>query len=372
MTKPIIMTICLYLCCTQVIISQIKYLDTTNLIPNPGFEEFNMFPLGWYYKGAHYTEIVRFWSSPTGASPDAYGPNVIVPSSWRKNGFGRQKPYEGKSMSGITLYGCKNGKPHCREYLQVSLKENLIPGQRYELSFYYSTLDQSIQIDRLGIVFTKEAIQKEDDPCLCSLNGQYLPELKPSYQGDWAKFNIFFVAHDEAGYLIIGNFDEDDHTHTNPNLKPTLPYAYYYIDDVRLIKHPPIITSRKKHTTTLFKRDLTVGKTITLDNIYFDTDKTDFHPRSFHQLNELLEIMRQNPQMVIEIRGHTDDQGTEAYNQALSYNRSKAVAQFLFDHQIAKTRVRYKGFGPSQPIADNNTKTGRSQNRRVEFFIIKR
>ncbi len=348
--------------------AQITYMDTTNLIPNPGFETFNMFPLGWYYKGEHYTQLVRFWSSPTGASPDAYGPQVIVPASWRKNGFGQATPHSGNAMSGITLYGCEDGKPHCREYLQVALKENLVPGQRYELSFYYNCLERSLQIDRLGVVFISEPIHIEKDICLCDLNGQYLPELKKVEAGQWVKFSFFFVAHDEASYLIIGNFDEDSYTHTSSTAKKPLPYAYYYIDDVRLKKLPPILSTKKHASLELI--DPQVGQITQLDNIYFDTDKTDFSPKSFHQLYELLRILEKYPQMKIQIRGHTDDQGTDAYNQSLSLHRAKAVAEFLYDHNITQERVRYMGFGKSLPIANNSDPDGRKKNRRVEFLIL--
>ena len=74
-----------------------------NLVPNPGFEEFDGFPIGWYYKGSDFDDIVKYWSSPTTASPDAYGPRVRVPSSWAEKGFGKQTPHNGQAMAGITV-----------------------------------------------------------------------------------------------------------------------------------------------------------------------------------------------------------------------------------------------------------------------------
>ena len=92
-----------------------------NLVPNPSFEQFAAPPLGWFYKGAHFTRLVRYWSSPTLASPDAFGPRVVVPTHWKDRGFGAMPTYQGKAMAGITVYGCTDGKPHCREYIQVPL-----------------------------------------------------------------------------------------------------------------------------------------------------------------------------------------------------------------------------------------------------------
>ena len=116
-----------------------------NLIPNPGFEEYTAVPQDWYYTGADFSGTIRYWESPTGASPDAYGPKVYVPRHWRDKGFGQSDPHSGQSMVGITVYGCHGGKPHCREYVQVELYEALVPGQRYELSYWVQHLPRSLQ-----------------------------------------------------------------------------------------------------------------------------------------------------------------------------------------------------------------------------------
>ena len=66
-----------------------------NLVPNPGFEIFDGFPIGWYYKGSDFDAVMKYWTSPTTASPDAYGPRVRVPTSWAEKGFGKQTPHSG-------------------------------------------------------------------------------------------------------------------------------------------------------------------------------------------------------------------------------------------------------------------------------------
>ena len=75
--------------------------------------------------------------------------------------------------------------------------------------------------------------------------------------------------------------------------------------------------------------------------------------------------------MNIEIRGHTDNEGDDKSNQVLSEARAKAVYQYLLGRGIDAGRLSYKGFGETQPIADNKTEKGRKQNRRTEFTIIK-
>ena len=80
--------------------------------------------------------------------------------------------------------------------------------------------------------------------------------------------------------------------------------------------------------------------------------------------------LKENQNISIRIQGHTDNQGNAAANQILSKNRAKAVYQFLMDHGISGTRLKYKGYGQSKPIATNDTEEGRALNRRTEFIVL--
>jgi outer membrane protein OmpA-like peptidoglycan-associated protein len=84
----------------------------------------------------------------------------------------------------------------------------------------------------------------------------------------------------------------------------------------------------------------------------------------------LLNILQDEPLMRIEISGHTDITGSLALNNRLSEERARAVVEYLAQKGIDRSRLEYKGFGPSQPIADNATVAGRAKNRRVEFKIL--
>ena len=76
------------------------------------------------------------------------------------------------------------------------------------------------------------------------------------------------------------------------------------------------------------------------------------------------------PQMTIEIGGHTDGKGSEAYNQRLSENRAKAVVDYLVSKGVDAKRLKYKGYGKTMPVDTNDTEEGRAKNRRVEFKIL--
>ena len=71
-----------------------------NIVPNPGFERYSRTPIGWFYNGKHFTDIMKYWDSATSASPDVFGPKVRVPATWAEKGFGKQKPHDGESMAG--------------------------------------------------------------------------------------------------------------------------------------------------------------------------------------------------------------------------------------------------------------------------------
>jgi outer membrane protein OmpA-like peptidoglycan-associated protein len=113
-----------------------------------------------------------------------------------------------------------------------------------------------------------------------------------------------------------------------------------------------------------------VGKKVVLNNILFQTGKSILTTSSYAELDKLAGILNDNPQMKIEISGHTDNTGSLQLNLKLSEDRAKAVVEYLAQKGIDRTRLEYKGFGPQQPIADNTTADGRTKNRRVEFKIL--
>lgn len=109
---------------------------------------------------------------------------------------------------------------------------------------------------------------------------------------------------------------------------------------------------------------------IVLKNIFFDFNQATLKPESFIELNQLLKFLQDNPQLIIEIGGHTDDVGSDEYNLNLSQKRADAVKDYLVQKGISENRLVAKGYGKSKPIASNATEEGRAQNRRTEFMII--
>jgi outer membrane protein OmpA-like peptidoglycan-associated protein len=343
----------------------------TNIVPNPGFERFANAPIGWSYKGSVFGEVVKYWFSATTASPDVYGPGVRVPVDWREKGFGEQLPRTGKSFAGLTLYGCTNGKPHCREYIEIQLMEPLVIGQTYYVEFWTTHLQKSLQINNLGAYFSVGEIKRSTDEILVREAQVLSTNIIEAPDGKWVKVSGYFQAKYEAEFIVIGNFTDDANTLTTAYREDCFNYAYYYIEDVLVKKSPPYLPVPVK-PDDLTRQTLELGKTIQLKNIYFEFDRDELMPRSYVELNKLLKILKANPKLAIEIAGHTDNYGEDAYNLDLSTRRAKAVVAFLVQNKIAATRLKFKGLGESQPIATNETDEGRAQNRRVEFLILKK
>lgn len=112
------------------------------------------------------------------------------------------------------------------------------------------------------------------------------------------------------------------------------------------------------------------SKRIVLRGVHFDFDKSDIRPDSRPILDEAAEALRENPNIRISVEGYTDSVGSDAYNEKLSVRRAEAVFRYLVNHGVAPERMEVIGYGESRPVADNDTESGRAQNRRVELHIV--
>jgi outer membrane protein OmpA-like peptidoglycan-associated protein len=108
-----------------------------------------------------------------------------------------------------------------------------------------------------------------------------------------------------------------------------------------------------------------------LKQVEFEFDRWTILPRSFPILDEVVRLLKANPEIkLVSIEGHTDNTGRTEYNQKLSQNRAYSVRLYLINRGVEAARLTSKGFGSSRPLADNATKEGQQRNRRVEFHIV--
>lgn len=147
-------------------------------------------------------------------------------------------------------------------------------------------------------------------------------------------------------------------TPTTPPTKPRTDTA------VKKPAQQPVVT------TKMDRKILRRGSIIRLNNIYFDADKFDITDRSLPALQEVYDFLANNPDVSVEIGGHTNSRPTDDFANTLSTNRAKSVAQWLIAKGIAAERVQFKGYGKKYPIETNYTEEGRMKNQRVEIKIL--
>lgn len=111
------------------------------------------------------------------------------------------------------------------------------------------------------------------------------------------------------------------------------------------------------------------GESVVLKNVFFRFDSHELLPESIVELSRLFKFLQQNPDINIEISGHTDSTGSFSYNKTLSENRALSVYNYLIEEGIDKARLSYAGYADQKPVASNETEEGRTKNRRTEFSI---
>ena len=121
----------------------------------------------------------------------------------------------------------------------------------------------------------------------------------------------------------------------------------------------------------LYLVPIEVGQVVRLNNVFFDFDKWDLRGESFLELNRVVQLLKENPSIVIEMSAHTDSYGSDEYNFTLSDNRARSVMQYILSKGISPDRISSKGYGETMHVAPNDTPENRQLNRRVQFTILK-
>lgn len=151
-------------------------------------------------------------------------------------------------------------------------------------------------------------------------------------------------------------------------------YAMYAAADKYLLKSLSFDYAGKQQfnplTLDIYLDPVRAGRSVVLNNLFFDSNEYELAPRSRTELNRLIEFMRQYHEVQIEVSGHTDNVGTDAANLLLSQRRAQAVVTYLTAHGVNAVRLRAKGYGATRPLGPNDTDADRRLNRRIELRIL--
>ncbi len=154
-------------------------------------------------------------------------------------------------------------------------------------------------------------------------------------------------------------------------------YAFNVSEDGFLFYSQSIQLADENSLTDPFILDIElepieVGAIMNLQNIYYETNKYEILPESEPELNVLVDFLNSNKQLKVEIQGHTDSSGNPEDNMVLSQNRAKSVVDYLVENGIAESRLQFKGYGDTLPVASNDTDEGKRLNRRTTIKIIEK
>lgn len=179
---------------------------------------------------------------------------------------------------------------------------------------------------------------------------------------------------DLATKEVISKVQTDETGHYLTTLPTGHDYAfnvnrrgYLFSSDHFLLKEK---TADSVYHTDIALQPVEANASIVLNNIFFDVNKFELKPESQVDLDQVIAFLKENPAVIIQISGHTDNSGKAADNLTLSANRAKSVVNYLLVHGIAPARLKYQGYGDKVPVAPNTTEQGKAQNRRTELKIV--
>jgi outer membrane protein OmpA-like peptidoglycan-associated protein len=370
-------------------------LFSQNLVPNPSFEEKINFqdsdPANWI-KCLKNDTPDHFILSNTGVGFN------------RDKFFGGTEPYDGNSCAGIFCYRVNplRGTADVREFIQIQLKETLTRDSLYDISLYLCLDKESnTAINGFHVYFSENPVYEKHERKMYDLHPQVTFRKNYFDNPDWIKLEETYRARGGEKHIILGNFSSDKEVRIKRvsfpkdrklemkwNLGEKEKAAYYYIDQVRLIKHResnkeeeieiekpkvkldsvPGVQEKEDEKFELEKIDR--DSSVILKNILFEFDKAVLLPESYKELNKLFAFMQENDPVSIRIEGHTDNIGSHEYNMELSLRRAEAVGNYLIKKGIDPERLTWKGYGKTRPVSLNKTDEGRRLNRRVAFRII--
>jgi len=339
-----------------------------NLIPNPSFEAFENCPV----QLGNFHDDVMYWRAPTMGSTDYFN-NCSTVMGTPKNFNGEQVADFGQAYAGLYLYAPDD----YREYMQVELTEPLKEGVPYEFSFFVSLAERSdFAIKDFGVLFSSRPIEVKSRRVLSKMhlyrdtqNSYHFLEIKYSEfykdKKDWVKVQTAFVAKGTERYVALGNFRNNAKTRNLITRRNAKQGAYYYIDKVALFTPPTEGLPEAK------AKDIPLDQPMVFEHVHFPFDEYSLHNDAKTELQSLFKYLESDAALVLQISGHTDDRGSEAYNKRLSASRCKAVMAYLVNLGLDADRVDWQAFGGTKPIADNTSESGRQKNRRVEFMITR-
>lgn len=345
-----------------------------NLVRNGGFEEITACP-GLYAQSVAELRVSH-WTTAGLGTPDYFHAcsegEADVPYNWA----GVSDAFEGSGYGGLFLW--MNDDKDYREYFQTMLQFPLVKDSSYSITFRYKLSSYSkYAVDRIGVLLTQQLPKIRHDKVL---------KIAPTFHiiqdsaltentGTWELAQAEFKAKGGETMLILGNFFSNADTKrykiiSRPVSEPMLAEAsYYYIDAVAVTPKYPAETMESPPVEPVTEV-YTLNKNYVLENIQFELNSHKLMHESLSALAPVIAFMNSNPKVIVQISGHTDDQGSNSYNLALSQKRARSVLSYLHSRGIEKSRIQTFAYGKQKPLTTGRSEEDRKLNRRVEIKFI--
>lgn len=345
-----------------ILVISCQFAISQNLVINGSFENYTVCP----DKTGALVNSCEGITAPTRGSTDYFHScgkkQVQVPNNFN----GEQEAFDGDAYAGLYLYSPNN----YREYIQFELKETLEKGKLYKVAIKLSMAENSVlAVQSASLLFTQDKLELDTNEDLSVMRLERFNVKNYNYQNleikksifnkqEWGLLETEFVAKGGEKYLIFGNFKNNRQTrYARLDFKSNMTSlkSYYYIDDVSL--------EHKK------ERKYVLNKPFVLNKLQFKYNSFELSDSAKRDVKKVFVHLKRNPEVDLEIFGHTDNRGTAAYNKYLSSRRARSVALYLESLGIPENRIKWIGKGDKVPLFESNSDKARDANRRVEFVI---
>lgn len=328
--------------------------QSQNLVKNPSFESKYKCPEDY----GTLNMDAKYWKIPSLGTTD-YFSRCSEELPVENNYIGSQLPFDGDSYAGMYMYAPQD----YREYITAELETTLEKDKLYKVSFMVNLADKvEFAVNTFEVLLSKVAFEVSTSKYIDLV---YLPKVADinhkqittttffNNTEDWTEISTTIIAKGNERFLTIGNFKSNESTKVEVVKKTSKKSSYYFIDMVS-VEVMPFFNLNELY---VFK------------DVLFDFDETSIDIVYNNQLKDLVSYLKINPNLNLNLYGHTDGMGSVNYNDELSNKRAAAVANFLIKAGLGKSRISWKGFGLKKPIVDNSQEELRFKNRRVEFLI---
>ena len=360
-----------------------------NLVPNGGFEDTNIKKLKSY---GQMEEFGMDWFAATSVPADVYGEGangdkVGIPV----NNYGKQEAAEGLCYAGFRAYS-KDPKLS-RNYLEVKLPQPLDRDVMYCVSFDISLADLSrYAVNDIGVVISDRKIEQPNNgDMIRNADIKHKTNKVFQYMDGWEKFCGTFVGTGEEEYVLIGCFGGRNSMEIEKVSRPSgmtgaqANHAYYYIDNVSIVEiHAKSQCKCSKAderdmdliygSSSVIEEDMSDAEKVKASVVYYAFLKRTPTGAGKATVATIAEIMKSNPDMIINIVGHSDDDersegAVNARYSRIGKNRADQIRRMLEAEGIAAARITVTDISNMDPANTRDSEISRAQNRRVTFEL---